>query len=43
MKYSTGRFFGENLFLSDFYHVDVKLENLLIHEGPVYNTENIAS
>ena len=39
MKHPTGRFFDENLFFSDFYLVD----DLLIHDGPVYNTENIAS
>ena len=47
MKHPAGRsfvdFFGENLFRSDVCNADVKLGDLLIHEGPAYNAEKFAS
>ena len=47
MKNPTGKsfvdFFGENLFKADLCNDDVKLGDLLIHEGPAYDAEKHAS
>ena len=47
MKHPAGRsfvdFFGENLFRADLCNADVKLGDLLIHEGPAYDAEKFAA
>ena len=47
MKHPTGKsfvdFFGENLFRADLCNADVKLGDLLIHEGPAYDAEKFAA
>ena len=47
MKHPTGKsfvdFFGENIFRSDLCNADVKLGDLLIHEGPAYDSEKFAA
>ena len=47
MKHPAGKsfvdFFGENLFRADLCNADVKLGDLLIHEGPAYDAEKHAS
>ena len=47
MKHPAGRsfidFFGENLFRADLCNADVKLGDLLIHEGPAYDSEKFAA
>ena len=44
MKHPAGKsfvdFFGENLFRADLCNADVKLGDLLIHEGPAYDSKN---
>ena len=47
MKHPAGKsfvdFFGENLFRADLCNADVKLGDLLIHEGPAYDAEKFAA
>ena len=47
MKHPAGKsfvdFFGENLFRADLCNADVKLGDLLIHEGPAYDSEKFAA
>ena len=47
MKHPTGKsfvdFFGENIFRADLCNADVKLGDLLIHEGPAYDAEKFAA
>jgi len=47
MKHPAGKsfvdFFGENIFRADLCNADVKLGDLLIHEGPAYDAEKYAS
>ena len=47
MKHPAGKsfvdFFGENLFRADLCNADVKLGDLLIHEGPAYDAEKYAA
>ena len=47
MKHPAGKsfvdFFGENLFRADLCNADAKLGDLLIHEGPAYDSEKFAS
>ena len=47
MKHPTGKsfvdFFGENLFRADLCNADVKMGDLLIHEGPAYDAEKFAA
>ena len=47
MKHPAGKsfvdFFGENLFRADLCNADVKLGDLLIHEGPAYDAQKHAA
>ena len=47
MKHPAGKsfvdFFGENLFRADLCNADVKLGDLLIHEGPAYDAQKFAA
>lgn len=47
MKHPAGRFlfdfYGENIFRSDLCNADVKLGDLLIHEGPAVDAEQFAA
>ena len=47
MKHPAGKsfvdFFGENIFRADLCNADVKLGDLLIHEGPAYDAEKFAA
>jgi len=47
MKHPAGKsfvdFFGENLFRADLCNADVKLGDLLIHEGPAYDAQKYAA
>ena len=47
MKHPAGKsfvdFFGENIFRADLCISDVKLGDLLIHEGPAYDSEKFAA
>ena len=47
MKHPAGKsfvdFFGENLFRADLCNADTKLGDLLIHEGPAYDSEKFAA
>ena len=47
MKHPAGKsfvdFFGENIFYAGVCNADVKLGDLLIHEGPAYDSEKFAA
>ena len=47
MKHPAGKsfvdFFGENIFRSDLCISDIKLGDMLIHEGPAYDSEKFAA